>query len=98
MARRSLILLLMLALFFGAISCEKLPLGPGEHGVLKTEPTKFSDAIAAEYGELAGVVVNPQAPSWATLWFQRPDKSIVVTRVNTSDGRLAGEVLVIPRR
>jgi hypothetical protein len=98
MARRSLILLSMLALLFGAISCEKLPMGPGAHGALKTEPAKFSDAIPAEYGDLVGVVINPRAPTWAALWFQRLDKSIVVTRVNTGDGRMADQVLVIPRR
>ena len=98
MARRSLILLSMLALLFGAISCEKLPVDPGVFGALKTERAKFSDAIPAEYGDLVGVVVDPRAPTWASLWFQRLDKSIVVTRVNTLDGRLASEVLVIPRR
>ena len=98
MARRSLVLLSMLALFFGAISCEKRSMGPGVHGALKTEPAKFTDAIPVEYGELAGVVVNPNAPTWAALWFQRLDKSIVVIRVNTGDGRMSDEVVVIPRR
>ena len=41
---------------------------------------------------------RPRAPHQAALWFERPDKTITVVRVNISVGGFAGDALIIPRR
>ena len=67
-------------------------------GPLGPQPAPFADAIPLDYGNLVGVTVNPQSPSWSALWFTVPDGGVTVVWVNTDQGRLHDQVATIPRR
>jgi hypothetical protein len=86
-----------LLLCIGAISCEKTVTQPGPSGLqLSYESLKTQNSIPLEYGNLVGVAVN--APGYARLFFEKPDKTIVVVTVNVDKGSLSDRVLVIPRK
>jgi hypothetical protein len=91
--------LCILAVCLLAISCKELnPTSTTRSGPLIFEPIKFSDAIPDEYGALSGVTYNPADPAWATLWFQKPDRTISAVFVNVSEGRIHEMSLTIPRK
>lgn len=101
MARRTVLLLYAVTLCLGLTSCERLK--PEEAAIrasrqLKIEPLKVLDAIPAEYGNLVGVTSNSSKPDWAQLWFEKPDKEIIVVWVNFVEGGLRSEAVVIPRK
>jgi len=101
MAKRIVMLLCVVTLCMGLISCQKL--GPDDEAIrapheLKIETLKSLDQIPAEYGNLVGVTTNSARPDDAQLWFERPDKTIVVVRVNFMKGGLRTTYLEIPRR
>ncbi len=100
MALRMVVLVCVVTLFLGVVSCEKLPelRGKGIPRQLKTEPLKSLDAIPAEFGNVVGVTSDSSRPAWAQLWLEKPDKTIVVVWVNYVDGGLGGDYLLIPRR
>jgi hypothetical protein len=98
MVSRIILVLFALSLCLGSISCAKLEeTRPGEHA-LKQIPVKFQDAIPHEYGKLVGVTSNSKWADWAQLWFEKPDMTIVVVYVDFIDGKIATDVLEIPRR
>lgn len=82
----------------GSVACRKLETASPATGPLAFAPAKFGDAIPDEYGTLVSVTQNPQQPKWVTLWFQKPDRSIVVVFVNIEQGKIAERVLPIPRK
>jgi len=93
---RSRLRLLCLAIAcLSLASCRKLSSSLGEP--LRIEPIKSTTSISREYGNL--VSVTSTTPNLALLWFERPDKTIVVVGVNMGGGTaaLAGDVAVIPR-
>lgn len=98
MSRRISIFLSILVLCSGIISCEKLETGPVEpmQGQLRSEPAPFLDAIPAEYGRLVGI--SPVSQGWDALWFEKPDRTLVVVGVKWTQGVILDQVLVIPRR
>jgi hypothetical protein len=65
---------------------------------LKMETLSSQDAIPMEYGNLVGVTSDSTYPSWTQLWFEKPDKTIVVVKVIWTEGALQKNVTVIPRR
>jgi hypothetical protein len=97
-SRRISIFLSMLVLCLGITSCKKLEQGPIEtaQGQLKSEPAPFADAIPAGYGRLVGV--SPVSEGWDALWFEKPDRTLVVVGINWSQGEMLDQVVVIPRR
>jgi hypothetical protein len=99
MERKPVGALCILAVCLLAISCTKLnPTSTTPSGPLIFEPTKFSNAIPDEYGALIGVTYNPVDPAWATLWFQKPDRTISAVFVNINEGRIHEMSLTIPRK
>ncbi|TLY13182.1 MAG: hypothetical protein E6K69_09410 [Nitrospirae bacterium] len=91
----------VVTLCMGLISCQKLE--PDEVALkatrqLKIETLKSLDAIPAEYGNLVGVTSTSYRPDMAQLWFEKPDKTIVVISVNFVKGGLWSNYLLIPRR
>jgi|RhiMetdeSRZDD1v2_1073273.scaffolds.fasta_scaffold1546928_1 hypothetical protein len=75
-------------------ACRKLPSSSNQP--LKIEPIRSMAAISAEYGNL--VAVTESSPNLALLWFERPDKSIVIVGVILgSNPSLASEITLIPR-
>jgi len=96
MVRKHVIGLCILALCLSTISCKELY--PNQTGPLAYEKTKFADAIPQEYGPLISVTLNPQAPSLAALWFQKPDGTITMVLVDTQQGKIGEKALTIPRK
>lgn len=83
----------------GAIlGCGRTEDPPAARGPIPSQPAPFADAIPLDYGNLVGVTVNPQSPSWSALWFEAPDRGVTVVWVNTDQGRLHDQVVTIPRR
>src|SRR5437762_1124292 len=81
--QRSLVGLCILAVCLMTLSCRKLePVSERQTGQLKLSATQFADAIPDDYGPLIGVTQNSENPAWATLWFQKPDKTINAVFVN----------------
>lgn len=80
-----------------AFSCQKLEKTPPT-ATLKFEQMKSLDAIPLEFGNLVGVTTTSAYPEWAQLWFEKPDKSIIVVRVQWGGGYLNQQATVIPRR
>ena len=80
-------------------SCQKLePLSPARTGPMKIEQLKSLDAIPIEYGNLVAVTTAGPSPEWAQLWFEKPDKTIAVVKVQWQQGYLYQNVTVFPRR
>ena len=94
MVLRAVVLLSCVCLLSLLTSCQKLPT---ERGRLSLEAAPYVDAIPAEYGELIGVVAN-DVRGWTQVWFQKPDRSIVVVLVHPGRGMIADRMITIPRR
>jgi hypothetical protein len=95
MRRVGILLLGIATLCLASSACRKLSPSPQQ---LKIEPITSTAAISAEYGNLVAVTsTNPTGTSqetWALLWFEKPDKSIVVVSVSLGVRRagLANEI------
>jgi hypothetical protein len=90
-------LAVLLALALGVTACERVKNQPDLTVTVPPVPIPSTDGIPLEYGELVGVTPG-ESTGWARLFFQRPDKSIVVVVVNGDLGIIAPKVLDIPRR
>jgi len=96
MVCRFVILICAVTMSLGGLSCRQLPSRAVSEKLLKTEPTSI-EAIPSQYGNL--VSVTQQGPDVALLWFERPDKTIVIVGLNLQ-GRnvsLAENVVLVPR-
>jgi hypothetical protein len=89
MAGRLALLTLACGLALGLAACQKIPTSYDERGIT------FIDAIPADVGTLVGVTAA--GPTWAQLWYQKPDKRIVVVTVEASQGRILKQIVTIPR-
>ena len=99
MRKGTALLLFVLVLTIGATSCQQLPPPPPvAMGVLQTEEVAYEDAIPLEYGTLVAVTAPPDLRFTAGLWFEKPDKTIVFVRVNTSLRKIEKTALLLPRR
>lgn len=89
----------VLGLGLAVSSCKKIEseAAPAP-AVFSLEPVKFQDAIPAEYGSLIAVTTDTTYSGWAQLWFEKPDKSIVVVRVSYISGTMHPKVMTIPRK
>lgn len=97
MSKQTCVSFLIIIFCLVSISCQKLTTPPGTRGPLKQETIKTRDSIPAEYGNLVAVTSNSNFPNWAQLWFVKPDKTIVIVRINFMDGYLSEGAFVIPR-
>ncbi len=79
-------------------SCQKLEQGPPSTASLKFEKMKSLDAIPGEFGKLVGVTMNSAYPNYAQLWFEKPDKTIMVVNVQWRTRQFDPNVIIIPRR
>lgn len=97
MSRRFMVLsaLILAALASGA--CKKRYTGPEFEVTVPPQAATMRDAIPLDYGDLVGVAPGDKF-GWAQLFFQRPDKSIVVVTVNGQIGYIADKIVAIPRR
>ena len=81
-----------------SFSCKKIEQAPPPTATLKIEKMKSPDAIPSEFGKLIGVTMTSAYPDWAQLWFEKPDRTIVVVKVQWGTGYINNDVLIIPRR
>jgi hypothetical protein len=79
-------------------SCRKIADVSKPTGPLPHEPVKFTDAVPQDYGNLIAVTQNPDRTAWVTLWFQKPDGTVMAVPMNGVDGRFGEHVLRIPRK
>jgi len=98
MPGRTLIALAAVLLALGLVACERLPQAKMPTASLKLETLPSVDAIPAEYGDLVSVTSDAQLPHSVQLWFQKPDKSIVVVFVDYRNHFILPQALAIPRR
>jgi hypothetical protein len=87
-------------LFFGitlalmVTACERLEAPAPPAG----EPIDYSnvtDEIPLAHGRF--VSATTLGPNGVTLWFERPDQTVIGVRVNTSRGSIRETVITIPR-
>ncbi len=91
MLRKMLVLLGLVFFSLTVMSCEKLP--QADEPTFGMTPL---DKIPLEHGELVAVHPHP-IPYVSQLWFQKPDKTLVVINVNVARKETA-EAVTIPRR
>ena len=96
MIRRSIVLLCGVILCLGLLSCRRIS-ADAQRPPLKIEPVQAVDAIPAEYGNLVGV--TQRDPNSALLWFEKPDKTIVILALTVRGENvfLSDKVVVVPR-
>lgn len=100
MFKQSLLSFLMIVFCLFLISCKKIApdyLMEGKGTFLKQEISQTTDSIPLEYGKLVGVTENSKYYKLAHLWFEKPDKSIVVVTIDVSERFVYDKYFVIPR-
>ena len=85
----------IVALSIGMSACKKVE-QPNVDRMLPIEEARMLDAIPLAYGKL--VAITSDRPFVAALWFEKPDKTVVLVRVDLSAGNLFRNVLTIPRK
>jgi hypothetical protein len=95
MLKRFLTGVSIVALSMGMSACEKVE-RPAVDKMLPFEEARMLDAIPLAYGKL--VAITPSREFQAGLWFEKPDKTVVLVRVNWATGNLLRDVLTIPRK
>jgi len=99
MCARWVFFVCVLGLGLAVSSCRKIESETETtHAVFSLEPVKFQDAIPAEYGSPIAVTTDSAYSGWAQLWFEKPDKSIVVVCVSYIRGTMRPTVMTIPRK
>lgn len=103
MLRNLPLVIVILVLGLTCLGCQRLqPALPELQYVADDEfvltAGEYSDAISAEYGRLVNVSLYPDRPRIAYLWFERPDGTITVARVDIRGRKVVEGVMTIPRR
>lgn len=92
MLKKVSVALCVLTLSLGAVACQRLEQPES------SKPAKFMSAIPLDHGDLISVTLHPDQPRLAALWFQKPDKTISVVRVNIAEGKIYEDVITIARK
>ena len=99
MSKRVVAFLMFAALgCLSAVSCVPLEKKPDPSGLLPPGTLEDRAAIPLEFGDLVAVTTDEVRPDLAQLWFQKPDKTIVVVCVEFILGHVRDRVIVVPRR
>ncbi len=93
MCKKMLLSFFGMALILMVISCERLD-EPAARQCGQIDCHPLADGISSEHGRLVSVTTNNRFE--VTLWFERPDRTVVGVRVNLSLGVIVDEV-TIPR-
>lgn len=93
MCKKMLLSFLGIALILMVISCERLD-EPAVRYCGEVDCQPLADGIASEHGRFVSATTNNRFE--VTLWFERPDRTVVGVRVNLSLGVIVDEV-TIPR-
>lgn len=76
-------------------SCNKLPAMSTPSGPAIS--VSVLPVIPLDNGDLVAVTPHPADGHWVALWFQKPDKTILVRWVNVTRGTVGAE-MTIPRK
>ena len=98
MNKRTTVVLAAVLLGLGTIACQKITERERPEPTLTFEQIEFADAIPLDYGELIAITPSGSQLHTALLWFEQPDKTIVVVYVNVSRGVLVDRAMKISRR
>ena len=86
MNKRLTVVLATVLLGLGTMACEKIEQRTRPDTTLTYEQVEFADAIPLDYGELVAITPSGSNPNMALMWFEQPDKTVVVVYVNVSRG------------
>ena len=95
--RKAITIAICIALSFVVLSCQKIS-DQTSGGQIKTDTLPSFGTIPLDYGNLVAVTTAGTVPRFAQLWFEKPDKSIVVVKVDYDKNVLNNTVLMIPRK
>lgn len=98
MVMRGPVLTILVVVCLAAAACAKLPSSEGGGGAGQVDASKLTDTIPLEYGNLIAATPNTYDPRWVTLWFEKPDKTIILVGVLQSNGRVWTQPRVIGRK
>jgi hypothetical protein len=56
------------------------------------------DAVPGDYGRFVGISAAGRHAANVALWFEGPDQTLRAVRVNTSNGAISRDVIVVPRQ
>lgn len=98
MSIRGLALAFLVVVCMAAAACVKLPSSEAGGGEGKFDTQKLTDTIPLEYGNLIAATTNTFDPQWVTLWFEKPDKTIILVGVLQSNARVWTQPRVIGRK
>lgn len=92
--RRWLGLLVFAAVILAA--CERID----ERGARRTSLDFGTtiDTVPVEYGRLVAVSAAGNNRTNVALWFEGADQTLTAVRVNTSNGAISRDVIVVPRK
>jgi hypothetical protein len=82
---------------FWSTACEKLPPQDQERPATDLDASKLTTTIPLEYGDLIGATTNSVSSRWVTLYFQKPDKTIVVVGLDQKTWKVWKEPQVYKR-
>jgi hypothetical protein len=97
MWNRCLIGIVVVAACLVSTACQKLPSSDREGGSATLDASKLATTIPLEYGDLIAVTINSADTRWATLYFQKPDKSIVIIGLDRTTWKIWKEPHIYPR-
>lgn len=98
MTLRSLAGLALVAVCLLATACQKLPDQDQNGDTWKVDESKLMSTVPLDYGDLIGVTVNSASRRWVTMYFQRPDKSIVIVGLDQKTWKVWPEPHVLERK
>ena len=99
LGKKSLVVLAVVGLTCGGLGCQKLESDQPVVGAnpLPVQAIGSLGSIPVEYGELVAVTHNPESARFAWLWFEQPDKTIIVVSVDFERRQIQENVTIIPR-
>jgi hypothetical protein len=97
MWKRGLVGTAVVAACLFATACKRLPAQDGEDVAAELDASKMATTIPLEYGDLVGATINSPNTRWVTLYFQKPDKTIVVVGLDRKTWKVWKEPHVYPR-
>jgi hypothetical protein len=91
--------LIVVVLVVLQLSCTRLPQKqPVQEGSVATEKLTQTNSIPSDWGKLISVVIPPDSPNLAQLWFQDEKGDIHMAGYNMVQNRLTTNARLFPRK
>lgn len=91
MKKLILLALVIFAVVFFAVSCERTTQEPTIKGIIAIE------SVPMDYGALVSVTTDSHYPGWSQLWFADTSGTIRMVRINWMEKTMLEDVMTIPR-